>query len=363
MRWAFRLSAAYNDAVLTIGPLQFDLPVVQAALAGYSDAPMRRIARRLGAPYALREVVLDKIVIQPGKRQRETLALSPDDHPIGGQLMGSQPEQIAEAAEIMARSGFDVIDLNFACPVKKVLGRCRGGYLLSDPQTAIDVLRRVRDALPAAVPLTLKLRRGMDDSAESECNFFQILDAALEMNVAAVTVHPRTVRQRYVGPSDWSFLARVKRYAGQRTIIGSGDLFTAEDIAAMFAQTGVDGVSIARGCIGNPWIFNAARALLRGDPAPPPPSVAEQGRVIREHYALATAEYGERRAPAVMRKFGIKYAELHPFYREVRDDFVRSGDERSWSAILDHWYDPTRVWPPAREKKGPGALIAAGARQ
>ena len=209
--------------MLTIGPLQFDLPVVQAALAGYSDAPMRRIARRLGAPYALREVVLDKIVIQPGKRQRETLALSPDDHPIGGQLMGSQPEQIAAAAEIMVRSGFDVIDLNFACPVKKVLGRCRGGYLLSDPQTAIEVLRRVRDALPAAIPLTLKLRRGMDDSAESERNFFQILDAALELNIAAVTVHPRTVRQRYVGPSDWSFLARVKRYAGQRTIIGSVD--------------------------------------------------------------------------------------------------------------------------------------------
>jgi tRNA-dihydrouridine synthase B len=349
--------------VLTIGSLQFDLPVVQAALAGYSDGPMRRIARGLGVPYALHEVVLDKIVIQPGKLQREALTLSPDDHPIGGQLMGALPEQLAAAAEIMVRGGFDVIDLNFACPVKKVLGRCRGGYLLSNPQTAIEILHRVRAALPAIVPLTLKMRRGMDDSAESERNFFQIFDAALKAGVAAITVHPRTVRQRYVGPSDWSFLARVKRHAGQRTILGSGDLFTAEDVAAMFSQTGVDGVSVARGCIGNPWIFREARALLQGTPVPPPPSVAEQGRVIREHYALAAAEYGDRRAPAVMRKFGIKYAELHPFYRKVRDDFVRSGDERSWAAILDEWYDPTRDWPPGRRKTGPGALIAAGARQ
>ena len=296
--------------MLTIGPLQFDLPVVQAALAGYSDAPMRRIARRLGAPYALREVVLDKIVIQPGKRQRETLALSPDDHPIGGQLMGSQPEQIAEAAEIMARSGFDVIDLNFACPVKKVLGRCRGGYLLSDPQTAIDVLRRVRDALPAAVPLTLKLRRGMDDSAESECNFFQILDAALEMNVAAVTVHPRTVRQRYVGPSDWSFLARVKRYAGQRTIIGSGDLFTAEDIAAMFAQTGVDGVSIARAASATRG-YSTQRAPLRRSR----PATAQRRRAGRhpQHYAWPPPNTASG-VPGRDAK-SHQYAELHPLSR------------------------------------------------
>jgi tRNA-dihydrouridine synthase B len=355
--------ARYNATVLTIGPLQFDLPVVQAALAGYSDGPMRRIARRLGAPYTLHEVVLDKIIIQPGKLQREALTFSPDDHPIGGQLMGAQPEQIAAAAVLMVQAGFDVIDLNFACPVKKVVGRCRGGYLLSEPQTAIDILRRVRAALPPDMPLTLKLRRGMDDSAESERNFFQVFDAALEAGIAAMTVHPRTVRQRYIGPSDWSFLARVKRHAGQRTIIGSGDLFTAADVVAMFEQTGVDGVSAARGCIGNPWIFQEARALLDGAPTPPPPSVAEQGRIIREHYALAAAEYGERRAPAVMRKFGIKYAELHPFHRRVRDDFVRSVDERSWAAILDEWYDPAQNWPPARRKTGPGALIAAGARQ
>src|SRR5690606_14931258 len=137
--------------------------VVQAALSGYSDGPMRRIARRFGCPYTIHEVVLDKLVLQPGRFQRKLLSLHPDDHPVGGQLMGSEPEAFGEAAALMAAAGFDVIDINFGCPVRKVLGRCRGGYLLSDAATAIDIIRRVRDATPAGTPVTVKMRRGIDD--------------------------------------------------------------------------------------------------------------------------------------------------------------------------------------------------------
>lgn len=347
--------------MLRIGHLGFDFPVVQAALSGYSDGAMRRIARRLGAPYALHEVVLDKILLTPGKLQRKILDIADDDHPIGGQLMGAEPEQFARAAALMADSGFDVVDINFGCPVKKVLGRCRGGFLLSDPPTAIEIMRRVRENVPARIPVTVKMRRGMDDSRDSETSFFRILDAAIELGIAAVTLHGRTVQQRYVGPSRWEFLTRVKRYVGDFTLLGSGDLFTAQDIVRMLSETGVDGVTAARGAIGNPWIFSECRALLSGAEIPAPPSVAEQGRVIRAHFDFALEEHGEKLAGRLMRKFGIKYSELHPAGEEVRDAFVRSKTRDDWLAVIDRWYDPTENWPPGVRRTGPGALVAAGA--
>ncbi len=347
--------------MLRIGPFTFEYPVVQAALSGYSDGPMRIIAREFGAPYAVHELVLDKLVLQNGKFQRKLLDIAETDHPVGGQLMGSEPGQFAEAAALMAENGFDVVDINFGCPVKKVLGRCRGGYLLSTPPMGIEIIRAVRDAVPPAVPVTLKMRRGMDDSPESERNFFRIFDAAWEAGLAAITVHGRTVEQKYVGPSRWEFLARVKRIAGDRTILGSGDLFTPEDIVRMFEQTGVDGVTVARGCIGNPWIFAETRALMAGRPLPEPPAVAEQGRVIRRHFDLSLAHHGEKLAPRLMRKFGIKYSELHPLGQQVRDAFIRARNCDGWLAVLDEWYDPTRDWPPGLRKTGPGHLVAAGA--
>jgi tRNA-dihydrouridine synthase B len=342
--------------MLRIGPIELDFPVVQAALSGYSDGPMRRIARRCGAPYALHEVVLDRLVIEPGRKRARMFALAPDDHPVGGQLMGSEPERFAEAAALLGEAGFDVIDINFGCPVRKVLGRCRGGYLLSDPATALEILRQVRAAVPTAVPVTLKMRRGLDDSAESERNFFRIFDAALELGLAAVTVHGRTVRQGYTGPSDWGFLSRVKRHAGAHTVLGSGDLFEAQDIVRMLEATGVDGVSVARGCIGNPWIFAEARSLYNGWPLPEPPGVPEQGRVIRAHFDLSLEAHGAHLGPRLMRKFGIRYSALHPFAPQVKQAFVACRDASEWRAVLDEWYDPQRDWPPAVRRSGAMSL-------
>jgi tRNA-dihydrouridine synthase len=230
-----------------------------------------------------------------------------------------------------------VIDLNFACPVKKVLGRCRGGFLMSDPETALLMVAKTRDALPPDVPLTIKLRRGMDGSQESRDRFFAIFDGAFRLGVAAVTVHGRTVRQRYEGLSSREFLREVKQHAGQRTVLGSGDLFTARDCLDMLRETGVDGVTVARGAIGNPWIFEQVRALARGV-ALPPPSLHRQRDVIAEHYRLSEEIYGPSRCCRVMRKFGIKYARLHPHYKEVRDAFVAVTQPSHWRAVLDRWY-------------------------
>ena len=347
--------------MLKIGSLSFDTPFVQAALSGYSDLPMRRLARRFGAPYTLNEVVLDKLVLQRGKTQREILNVASDDHPVGGQLMGADPEVFAPAAFMMAQAGYDIIDINFGCPVKKVLGRCRGGFLLSEPATALDIVRGVYDAVGKTHPVTLKMRRGMDDSPESEHNFFTILDGALAIGVSAITVHGRTVKQRYVGPSQWSFLERVKRHVGDRTILGSGDLFSAEACVRMIQETGVDGVTIARGCIGNPWIFEESRALFSDSPLPDPPSIARQRDAIAWHWEQTVAHYGEVLAGQIMRKFGIKYAEHHPLSREVRDAYIAVQTPDDFTRVLEQWYDPTRDWPPVTRRAGHGDLIAAGA--
>lgn len=348
---------------LRIGPVEPGFPVVQAALSGYSDLAMRVVARRLGASYALCEVLLDRLILHGGKQTRRHARISPDEHPVGGQLMGSDPLEFGPAALELSRAGFDVIDINFGCPVKKVLGRCRGGFLLGDPTTALEIVSRVREAVPPQVPVTLKMRRGLDDSPRSRDNFFAIFDGAFARGAAAITVHGRTVAQRYVGPSRWEFLAEVKRHAGTRVVLGSGDLFTAADCLAMLRQTGVDGVTVARGAIGNPWIFAQARALAAGLPLPQPPTLHAQREVIREHYRLAEEVHGPEVGGRQMRKFGIKYARLHPRSREVRDAFVAVKRPHEWAAVLDRWYadDLPGVYPPAHaEETSCEAEVAPG---
>ncbi len=327
---------------LRLGPLRLDLPVVQAALSGYSDMPMRVLARRLGAPYTLCEVVLDKFVmaVKPRRRNRHLFHVADEEHPVGGQLMGAVPEDFGPAAQRLVEHGFDVVDVNFGCPVKKVLGRCRGGFHLSQPEVALEIVRRVRDAVPPDIPVTVKMRRGIDDSPESRERFFAIFDGAYEAGVAAVTVHGRTVQQRYDGPSQWEFLREVKQHAGQRTVLGSGDLFTAQACLDMIRETGVDGVTVARGAIGNPWIFRDVRELAAGKPLPPPPSLAEQRDVITEHYRLAEQLRGPDRCLPDMRKFAIKYAQLHPHHEQVRADFCTVKRPGAWREVLDKWYPP-----------------------
>jgi tRNA-dihydrouridine synthase B len=345
---------------LRIGRVAIGFPIVQAALSGYSDWAMRSIARRLGAQYALCEVVLDRVILQARRKNRlRFMRVTEDDHLVGGQLMGSDPEEFGPAAAQMAAAGYDVIDINFGCPVKKVLGRCRGGFLLSQPQTAVEIVARVREHVPPDRPVTVKMRRGIDDSQQSRDNFFEIFDGAFARGVAAITVHGRTVQQRYVGPSRWEFLREVKRHAGSRTVLGSGDLFTAADCLAMIRETGVDGVTVARGAIGNPWIFAQARALAEGLPLPAAPSVHEQREVIREHYRLAEEIYGPNACGRQMRKFGIKYAQLHPESQQVRDAFIAVSRADEWPLVLDRYYADDR--PGRYAPAGPDGAVAEDA--
>jgi len=321
---------------LRIGPVTVDFPVVLAALAGYSDRPFRLICRSLGAGFAATEVMLDNQVVSEGKIQRRLARLDDADHPLAGQIMGSEPEVMARAAAVLARMGFDVIDLNFACPVRKVVARKRGGFLMSEPERVLDIVRAVREAVPGR-PVTLKLRRAFRETDKTREAFWRISRGAFELGAAALAVHTRSVDQKYAGPDDREFLARVKREFSGRTIIGSGDVLQPADALHMLDETGVDGVLAARGAIGNPWFFRQVRDLAEGREVRQP-TLEEQGRTIRRHYELACETYGPKRASLYMRNFGIRYARMHPHPGKARQACLAIKNEKDWRSFLAEWY-------------------------
>ncbi len=331
-----------------------DAPFFQAGLAGYSDGAMRLIARRHGCPFCVTEALLDRTLINGGKGRRkedpdliatecgmgelaDNTAASVDDHPIAGQVMGTTPHEMAEGADILVRMGYDVIDVNMACPVKKIKSASRGGHFLQQPDAAIPVLRAVVDAVAGRVPCTVKLRRGWDDSPESKRGFWSVFDAAYDMGYAWATVHCRTVQQRYEGASQWEFLEELVRRRPDRVVFGSGDVWTAGDIFAMIDQCGVAGVSVARGCIGNPWIFRQARDMMAGR-ALHAPTIHEQRGVLLEHYRLASMIHGDRVTSRHMRKFGIKFAAHHADARAVKAAFIACECASDWRDVIERMY-------------------------
>ncbi len=331
---------------LKIGSLPIGVPLLQAPLSGYSDAPMRRLARKFGASFALCEVFLDQFVLEVSKRAKSRfyLRVQESDKPTGAQLMGSSSDEFVHAAQRLVECGFELIDLNFACPVKKVVGKSRGGYLVSEPDRAIDIAKRVREALPKSIPVTVKLRKGYDDTEKSRLAFWRLLDGLIDVGVDGFAVHGRTVLQRYQGVADWDFLRDVKeRVAVKRNspdipVIGCGDLFSAETVVARMKSSGVDGVALARGIIGNPWLFTQTRAAMEGRALPSAPTLAEQKATITEHFRAVLDLYGEKRGSTIMRKFGVAYSKLHPDSEKLRMEFVLCKSAQGWFEILDKYY-------------------------
>jgi len=329
-------------AMPRLGKLQLDAPFFQAGLAGYSDTAMRLVARRHGCPYCVTEALLDHFLIQGG-RGLKSAELDDADHPIAGQLMGSHPADIAAGAKVLLGLGYDVIDVNLACPVKKIKKKSRGGHLMSAPDEAIAILDAVKQAVGDPTPCTVKLRRGSDDSPEALKNFHKIFQAVIDLGYAGAVVHGRSVEQKYLGPSNWDFLrALTDQYGGVDGFMigGSGDIWQASDIFKMIDETGVQWVSVARGCIGNPWVFQQARAMLAGDTraARTPPTISQQRDVLLEHFKLSVALHGEQLASRLMRKFGIRFSRHHPQGDEVKQSFISVIGLPGWKAVLDKFY-------------------------
>ena len=330
-----------------IGHLEIDFPVLLAPLAGYSDLAFRRLCRRFGCPYCTTEMMLDRSVTIDGRQQIALIASNEQDHPIAAQLIGREPETMVAAAISLCEKGFDVVDLNFACPVNKAMKRKRGGWLMSEPKTVLAVTAAVVEACKGRrpdggdVPVTIKVRQKYARVDDNDV-YYRIADGARAAGAAAICVHGRSVEQKYRDEADWEFLASAKAQHPDWTVIGSGDVHQPQDALDLLSQTGLDAVIVARGVLGNPWFFQQARQLAAGEPMHVP-DLAEQARVLRDHLAYATELYGPDKAPRIMRKFGIRYARMHPHPKALRMAFVAAMNVEQWHDVLREHYPVEEV--------------------
>jgi len=325
-----------GNVALKLGSLALDVPFFQASLSGYSDYPMRMFARRYGCPFALADVMLAKSVARPDVLSKSCFLPGDDEHPVGAQILGKTPETMAKAARALVGAGYDLIDINCACPAPKVMRRGRGGALLEYPDKAIEILKAVRGTV--SCPVTMKLRIGTNHSAQSRENFWEIVTRAIEQGVDALVIHGRTVSQRYRGKADWGLLVEVKRQFPSATIIASGDVFDAQESLSQLKETGLDGFVAARGSIGNPWIFKELRSLWEGKGLPPPPGLAEQKGVLLEHLARVAEGYPEHRAVGYFRKFLVYYVRRHPKRKQVVQALLKARTRKEVETVICEWY-------------------------
>jgi len=322
--------------MLELGNLILNVPFMQAPLSGYSDYAMRSLARDFGAPLTFSGVMLAKSAVHPKVLRNPAFMPHDDEHPVGAQILGEDPATMAKAAVALQDVGYDLIDLNFACPAPKVLRRHRGGYLLKEPETVMHIYDQVREAVTC--PVTMKLRTGFDSSQQSYDNFYRIVSEASERNIDALTIHGRTVVQKFTGDVDWNLLAEIKNRFGKTTIIGSGDLFDPQTIIHRLKVSNVDGVSIARGAVGNPWIYEGLNAVLKGEPVPARPTLAEQAEVIRRHFKGICRLYEPTLAVRYFRKFLIHYCKGHPTRKKAQKRLLAAKSKTQLLAAIEDCY-------------------------
>lgn len=275
--------------------MDFRGKLILAPLAGITDTTFRLLCRENGADVVLTEMVSAKgLLMQPGRSMRY-LEFRAQERPVGAQLFGAVPEELGEAAAVVSSMGFDFVDVNMGCPVRKVTGGGAGSALLADPPRAGRIVAAM--VRQATVPVTVKIRSGFGTERET---YLDVAREAFGAGAAAVTLHPRTRGQMFAGAADWTQIARLKETFPDRTVVGNGDVRTPADAARMLAETGCDALMIGRAALGNPWVFAGMRRAL-GAPAGHPAAGREPGAdpSPRERRALVL-RHGEE----MYRRFG-----------------------------------------------------------
>ena len=281
---------------MQIGTLKLDVPLLLAPMAGITDLPFRVICRELGCGMTVSEMVSAKGLLYKNVKTFDMLRIDPGERPTAIQLFGSVPAELAEAARIVAGNGADVIDFNMGCPVPKVVNNGEGSALMKNPQLAYEILARMTDAV--SVPVTVKFRAGWDSE---HINAEEIAVLAEKAGVAAVAVHGRTREEYYSGTADWDIIRKVKE-AVKIPVIASGDIFTPEDAVRCKNETGCDGLMIARGARGNPWIFRQIKEFEKSGQYQDKPSFDEVAAMILRHTKMQIEYKGEYLGIREMRK-------------------------------------------------------------
>lgn len=314
--------------MLSFGSLRLESPLILSPMAGISDLPYRIINRSFGCRFAFTEMISANSLVHTGRQTAKMLASSDEDRPLGVQLVGSSPEVIERALHVLSAYPFDLLDFNAACPVRKVVTQGQGAGLLREPRRLQEILRLIVRKSP--FPVTVKIRAGWD---EDSVNAVEIARMAEDAGVSGLFIHGRTRVQGYAGRVDYTVIRKVKE-ALSVPVIASGDALSAELILKLMDETGCDGVAVARGALGNPWIFPETISYLRDRTLIPRPAVAEVLSVMKEHLSLLAAFHGERTGVVQFRKFFIWYTRGLPVKR-LKERAFRAASCEDMLALID----------------------------
>ncbi len=304
-------------------------PVVAAPMAGVSDRPSRLIAREYGCGLVYTEMISAKALTYKNQKTYLLMNMKEEVQPVSMQIFGSEPDVMAEGARIMQDHGAQIIDINMGCPVPKVVNNGEGSSLMRTPEVAEAIVREMVKAVK--VPITVKFRKGWDDTSVNAVEFAKRMEAA---GASAMAMHGRTRMQYYSGKADWDIITQVKQ-AVSVPVIGNGDIFAPEDAKAMLEQTGVDGVMLGRGALGRPWLYGQTVEYLRTGTYAADPDMEVRRNIIWHHAQLLCEEKGEYIGMKEMRKHVAWYYKGLPHAARMRDNINKISTLEELDTLLN----------------------------